>query len=396
MLGRIRKVFQNIFIVLGGVLVALILLEIGARFLPPPYENFDEAADICSNQLGWRGRPFFETTVETDDYVHDLALNSVGMHDEEHPQPKMADTYRILVLGDSFMRAHQVRETETSHQILEDLLNKNDDSQRFEVISAGVDAWGTVQELLYYRSEGRLYEPDLVILMFYLGNDIDDNLPGRGRTLNGRNCYAPFFALCGDELDTSPWLYAPGVRPATGECPSGRKALSNILGKIYQTSRLYTQIEPLFASSRLPQASALEYYAQENELFDYGLQLTAELVQQLDKEVKGDGAEFMAVIISPASLIDFARMDSNEREAVYQSLPFMRRAEQIDPPNQYLTKVLSDEGVRTLDLLPSFVAYIDESGEPLHFEYDKHWNAAGNRLTAETIYSWLIVYFESQ
>lgn len=393
---RIRKVFQNMFIALGGVLVALILLEFGARFLPPPYENFGETADVCSNQLGWRGRPFFETTVDTDGYVHDLALNSAGMHDEEHPQSKAADTYRVLVMGDSFMRAHQVREAETSHQILEDLLNKKNDSQRFEVISAGVDAWGTGQELLYYRSEGRLYQPDLVILMFFLGNDIDDNLPGRGRTLNGRNCYAPFFALCGDELDASPWLYAPGIRPAIGECPSGRKLLNKVLGKIYQTSRLYSLIEPLFASARLPEASALEYYAQENELFDYGLQLTIELIKQLDDEVERDGAEFMTVIISPASLVDFTRMDSTEREAVYQSLPFMRQAEQIDSPNQYLTEVLSDEGIRTLDLLPSFVAYIDETGEPLHFEYDKHWNAAGNRLAAETMYSWLGEYFESQ
>jgi hypothetical protein len=376
--------------------VALILLEIGARFLPPPYENFGETADICSNQLGWRGRPFFETTVETDDYVHDLMLNSVGMHDEEHPQSKPDDAFRILILGDSFIRAHQVREAGTSHQILEDLLNKKNSPQRFEVISAGVDAWGTGQELLYYRSEGRLYQPDLVILMFYLGNDVDDNLPGRGRTLNGRNCYAPFFALCGDELDASPWLYAPGVRSATGECLSGRKLLSHVLGKIYQTSRLYAQIEPLFASARLPEASALEYYAQEDELFDYGLQLAVELVKRLDQEVERDGAEFMTVIVSPASLVDFTRMDSNEREAVYQSLPFMRQAEQIDPPNQYLTEALSDEGIRTLDLLPSFVAYIDETGEPLHFEYDKHWNAAGNRLAAETMYSWLSEYFESQ
>ena len=393
---RIRKVFQNIFIALAGVLVALILLEIGARFLPPPYDDLGETADVCSNQVGWRGRPFFETTVQTDDYVHDLTLNSAGMHDEEHPESKPDDTFRILVLGDSFMRAHQVREEETSHQVLEDLLNKNNNPQLFEVISAGVDAWGTGQELLYYRTEGRLHHPDLVILMLYLGNDIDDNLPGRGRTLNGRNCYAPFFVLCGDKLDASPWLYAPGVRPPTGECPLGRKILSNVLGKIYQTSRLYSQIEPLFVSSRPPEVSALEYYAQEEELFDYGLQLAVELVKQLDDEVKRDGAEFMTVIISPASLVDFTRMDANEREAVYESLPFMRQAEQIDPPNQYLTEVLSDEGIRTLDLLLPFVAYLDETGEPLYFEYDKHWNAVGNRLAAEKMYSWLSEYFESQ
>lgn len=388
MVKRIRKVFLNIFIVMGGVLIALILLEVGSRFLPPPYDDLGNTADVCSSQLGWRGRPHFETTVATDDYVHDLTLNSVGMHDEEHPQSKPADTFRILVLGDSFIRAHQVIEAETSHQVLEDMLNSEDTPLHFEVISAGVDAWGTGQELLYYRSEGRFYEPDLVLLMFYIGNDITDNLPGRGLTLNGRNCYMPYFVLCGDQLDANPWLYVPGVRPPIGQCPFVKRTLSNILGKIYQSSHLYAQIEPLLVASP-PDVVALDYYTQENELFDYTLKLSIALIKQLHEEVRKDGAEFGVVLISPSDLIDFSRMSSSEREAIYQRLPFMRRAEEIDPPNQFLVDVLSREGIKVLDLLPLFVEHIDKTEEVLRFEQDKHWNVVGNRLAAESIYDWL-------
>jgi len=93
------KAFQNTLLVVGGVLVALIVLEIGAGFLPLPYEDTGAEADICSNQLGWRGRPNFTTTVGTDDYFHNLKLNSAGMHDTDHTQSKPANTYRILLLG---------------------------------------------------------------------------------------------------------------------------------------------------------------------------------------------------------------------------------------------------------------------------------------------------------
>lgn len=388
MLNQIWKSLRNIIMVISGIIVALVLLELGTRLLPPPYDNPGITADVCSNQLGWRGRPHFETTVATDDYVHDLTLNSVGMHDTEHPQPKPANTFRILMLGDSFIRAHQVKEAETAHQVLEDLLNSEDTSQHFEVISAGVDAWGTGQELLYYRSEGRSYQPDLVLLMFYIGNDIKDDLPGRGLTIQGQNCYMPYFVFCGDQLDANPWLYAPGIEPPTGQCSFGKKSLSNALGKIYQSSRSYTQIEPLLVASP-PTISALDFYTQENDLFDYALQLTLAIISQLRQEVEQDGAEFAVVLISPADLIDFTRMSPSEREAVYQRLPFMRRAEEIDPPNRLLTKLLTNEGINVLDLLPFFVQYMDETGEKISFEYDKHWNVTGNRLAAESMYHWL-------
>ena len=43
-----------------------------------------------------------------------------------------------------------------------------------EVINAGVGAYGTVQEYLYLREEGLRFDPDLVLLMFY-ANDLVDN-----------------------------------------------------------------------------------------------------------------------------------------------------------------------------------------------------------------------------
>ncbi len=392
---QVWRTLRNVLMAMGGVLAALILLEIGARFLPPRYEDTGNVADICSNQVGWRGSPHFTTTVGTDDYYHNLKLNSVGMHDKEHQQSKPADTFRILVLGDSFVRAHQVKEEETSHQVLESLLNRKDSSQHFEAISAGVDAWGTGQELLYYRSEGRDYQPDLVLLMLYIGNDIVDNLPGRGLTLRGRNCYSPYFVLCGDQLDATPWLFAPGVSPPTGNCPFGKKVLSNFLGKIYHYSHLYHQLEPLLAA-RPPRVSALDYYTQENEFFDYASQLTIALIKQLEEEVRKDGAEFAVVLISPSDLIDFTRMSSSEREAIYQSLPFMRRAEEITPPNRFLAEALAGEGIEVLNLLPSFVEHIDKTGEELGFQEDKHWNVVGNRVAAEAIYNWLNENYEFQ
>jgi len=63
------------------------------------------------------------------------------MHDTEHSQRKPEDTYRILMLGDSFVQAAQVAKTETARQILEDLLNSQPAGRRYEVINAGIPSW---------------------------------------------------------------------------------------------------------------------------------------------------------------------------------------------------------------------------------------------------------------
>ena len=47
-----------------------------------------------------------------------------------------------------------------------------------EVINTSVDNWGTDQQLVYYREEGRRFEADLVLLAFCMCNDVINNYPG--------------------------------------------------------------------------------------------------------------------------------------------------------------------------------------------------------------------------
>lgn len=384
------KLAQNFLLALVSIVVALALLEIGARFLPPPFDSsHTNPAETCWPATGWRGQPNFETIIATENMIHDLKLNSLGMHDTEHAIPKPPNTTRILMLGDSFVHAIQVPEAETTHQILEDRLNQGDASPAVQVISAGVSGWGTGQQLRYYQTEGRDYQPDLVLLMFYLGNDVKDNLPGRGITVNGKNCYAPYFTLINNQLDRTPWRYAPGLPPTLGQDGWLRHQLANLLGSLHQHSALYTQLEPLLAPEPI-QASMLDFYIGHNPTFDYALELTYQLVDELHRQVAQDGAQFGVVLISPQSLIEFTQMDAAAREQVYQRLPAMRAAETMPPPDQTLSERFKADGSPTLDLLPAFLAHQMSDGEPLYFEQDQHWNAAGNRLAAETIYAWLI------
>ena len=186
----------------------LLILEIMVRFLPPPYSLETGQMFTCDPNLGWIGTPNFDGMFEGPNFKQHLNFNSIGMHDTEHSRSKSENIFRILMLGDSFVQAIQVSEAETAHQILENQLNHGAAGKSYEVISGGVVNWGTNQQLVYYREQGRNLNPNLVLLLFYIGNDFADNLPGNGLTIKGFNCYTPYFALCEDKLNPSPLAYA--------------------------------------------------------------------------------------------------------------------------------------------------------------------------------------------
>lgn len=313
------------------------------------------------------------------------------MHDGEHQFSNPEHKFRILMLGDSFTRSVTVNEVETSQQILENLLNKKSDSKNFEVISAAMSGWGTAQELIYYRTEGRLYNPDMVLLMFYIGNDVIDNLPGKAITIDGKDCYSPYYVICDGRLDPSPRFYAPGLEPEINQCFVGSSLLTNIWGGIYQSSQLFTKLEPLLVAN-MKRFDKLPYYplyiSEKNKLYNYAWELTIALIEQLHQDVTNNGSRFAVVLISPAEVIKLADVNPEEVKAMYPGIPEVWKMDP-DLPHTKLSEQLSQAGIDVLNLQPTFIQYSKQMGETLYFPQDKHWNINGNRIAAEAMLEWL-------
>ncbi|HSN87204.1 MAG TPA: SGNH/GDSL hydrolase family protein [Thermoanaerobaculia bacterium] len=129
---------------------------------------------------GWALRPGAEgwQRHEGEAWVH---VNSRGLRDEEHAIPKPPGEVRIAVLGDSCVEAIQVPVEETFWALLEKELAAcpavatPQGKKTVQAVSFGVSGYGTAQELLTLRHEVWDYEPDLVLLAFYSGNDVRNN-----------------------------------------------------------------------------------------------------------------------------------------------------------------------------------------------------------------------------
>ena len=174
---------------LVSILLLLGVAEVCARVglgVQPKIERFQLDPD-----LGWEWTPGYDTVETYHGVSYRMRISSQSLRNEEIVVPKPADTYRIIVLGDSITEGPGVEMEGTFSKLLERSLRDVHAGRSMEVINAGTGDYGTEQERIWLETRGLLYQPDLVVLDVYL-NDWRDfsrppalvaffGLPGRRR-----------------------------------------------------------------------------------------------------------------------------------------------------------------------------------------------------------------------
>ena len=152
---------------LATTVLFLLAVELGLRLFHPiayaPEHNmlFDADADT-----GYRLRPGGSATFGNG--ARGVA-NNEGLRNRE-VGPKPSGAFRILVLGDSFTEGAGVVEEEAYPQVLEKILRRRI-APAVEVVNAGVGGWDPFQYAQYFEHHGLTFEPDLVLVGFFVGND---------------------------------------------------------------------------------------------------------------------------------------------------------------------------------------------------------------------------------
>ncbi len=168
--GRLGGVAGRLLLLFGSVCATVLFMEVSVRIAIPQEEVFLVADPV----LGFahpKGRIGYWIRERASPHV--VSINSHGLRDREFDYRKPPGVRRILMLGDSLTEGFQVELERTSSKQLETLLRN--DGYNVEVLNFGVSGYGTVQELLYYQREGVKYDPDIVILNLFLGNDLSEN-----------------------------------------------------------------------------------------------------------------------------------------------------------------------------------------------------------------------------
>jgi GDSL-like Lipase/Acylhydrolase family len=123
-------------------------------FAPDPFTGY---------RLNPYGKGFFQNGIPAE-------ANRFGHRDSAVPLQRSAGMYRLLVLGDSFTVGANVTQAEAYPRVFKDLLQRRL-GQVVEVINSGVGGWEPFQYAQYYEHYGRRFDPDAILIGFFVGND---------------------------------------------------------------------------------------------------------------------------------------------------------------------------------------------------------------------------------
>ena len=366
--GR-RLAVSRLVLVSVGMLAPLLGLELGLRlagpFLPGDYQTASFVASSAvvgrqnkPNMAGWRHTAEFTTWVR---------VNSKGLRGPEIEYAKPTGTFRILVLGDSFTFALQVAEEQTFVARLADRLNAAQPWLPVETVNAGVDGWSTANEYAWLATEGYRYEPDLVLLMYYVGNDPHENADQVGTP---------------EEVDRLR-LGADHGRPldAAREALRGASVAytffeQGVLAKLSAQSPLDELQREQWLDGRERPRIAREMW---------GLGVDPE-VWDIDSEQKVRGWAISEALLS--RLRDFCSARGMKLAVV--GIPTNVQVTKPQPTTTPLPVVSRRAGLSEIDLLEPFRAQQPGLARRLYFPENRHWTPDGHDLAAQVVATGLL------
>ncbi len=259
------------------------------------------------------------------------------------------------------------------------MFEHRDGSHKIDIINAGYPGTHTGEELAMLKKYGLQYNPDLVVLGFFMGNDFVDGDPDRKRII-----------VNGIYMDIS------------------RKTELRVLGyPIIPHSRLLMFIKQKYTVYKETKKAAQSNQSQPKEpgtfsedtyldiergrleffnlsylrdgrfqpKIDYILQSIAEMDAQLkSRNIK------LIVAIYP----DEFQINEKLLQPVLDKYKLHRENYDLNPGQSILKPFLDSKGIPFIDFADRFRA--EGKKQDLYLFRDTHWNAAGNQLAADILF----------
>ena len=361
--------------VILGLVAGLFLIEGVVRIFGLfrfPNETFIQP----DQELGWSHIPNKEGYWQIGEDRVLVRINSKGLRDRELSYEKRPNTFRILVLGDSFVEGMQVPLEATFAKRLEIKLTES--GMIFEVINAGFAGVGTDYGLLFLRKEGYKYHPDLVLLGFFAGNDVQDNFRSREILQHGEK--GLFYEKRGVIARLRKFLAAHSC--AYNYLGLGLATWTPQFGKVLMNLGLLSAqpaADPGTEAARPWLVFAKSYPADLEEAWA----VTGFLISKLAKEAEVHGSR-LAVFSIPSR----EQVYSHFWERLISQPPFKGIEWDLEKPDRILLSLTHEYGIPFFSPLPSFRQ--GAKTKRVYYGVDGHWNSNGNDLAAGLVFDWLV------
>ena len=308
--------------------------------------------------IGYRLRPNTRTRFTTVEFDTEIAVNAQGVRDDRDIGPKPPGERRIVVLGDSLVLSVQVDMRQTFCRLLEERLNRGGGPIHYRVINAGVQGYGPVEEMLFYREIARAFQPDLVIETIFVGNDAEEAVTSASRIPGSTP--APVSAVTESLVSRTRRL----VR---------RSMVLQVLRLrvVGVTGRFRTWMSP-------PEPPLQSYAANPAPRIDRGLQISRDCVAAIVADAAAAGARTMIMLMPARFQVDDADY-GHLKEAVEGAGGNLVR----DGATKRFDAAMSTIPVPRFDALPPLRAALP--GPDVFFQQTVHLTPRGHEVVAAAL-----------
>jgi len=357
---RRRRWFSQVLLILLECALTLGAIELGlAIFHPVPYSIAANMYFEADPYTGYRLKPggigHYQLGIPA-------VANSHGHRDVEVSLEKPPGIFRILVLGDSFTVGANVRQEEAYPKVLENRL-RTIYGPRIQVVNAGVGGWDPFQYAQYFEHYGYQFEPDLILIGFFVGNDTFSDLTSAeqlgtailGQPLSKEAAARPFIKF-------QVFLYQHS-NLARLLLNRGRAPASTVIRKQCDDfTEWYLAVQGARMSNHLRDSAAQRDKAKE-------------AVSQI-RRIKARAGDHVPVIV--ALLPDENQINQTLQKRILQAGDMSKY--DFKMPQSMLNEMFSEIGIPTIDMLPAFLA-----DRRCLYMNDTHWTPEGHELAASVI-----------
>ena len=349
----------------------LMLLELSMIVLEPYlFRGFYQ----YDAEMGFRVRPYANGT------------NLFGFNDADYPLKRDPDIFRILIVGDSFGWAGGLERNYTA--LLERKLESYYGRHKVDVINSGYPMTRTAEQLKMVRRYGLQYEPDLVILGFFAGNDFYDADPNRKRIVLNDTYF---------DIDPRYELRVLGypIVPASRLLQFAKqryRTWREVVGNLHSPRTTETPRTPephgtfseetfmRIKRARLEFCNLSRHQAGE---FDERIQYAFRAISDMKVLLDARNIHFVVGIYP-----DEFQVSEDLLNQIVEKFNLSRQAYDVECMQKLLRDYFAAQGIAYLDLLEDFRKRGRE--QPLYLFRGTHWNRVGNQLAADILFRYLL------
>ncbi len=377
-----RKIAVRVSLLILAFLLAEAALRVLLAVVPAP----EGSPYLHDAGCGYRLQPSPQAIREAypDDHI-----NVWGFRDREHAVEKPSGTFRLLGIGDSFVYG-TVPLNDNFLRVCEDRLSRRlPQDRRAEMVLMGIGGYTPENELGLLESQGLGLDPDVVVLNFFVGNDVT------GLTMPGVVCRGQLYYLGSNR----PWLHV--LRQSRMFLLAESVYLTKIKRRIMENQFAERAPDPASTADEQGGADVGENEESDAPISPAYLQIQRKrlpvYLRQAPRQIERQWRRVDDILCDFDCLCREAgvpwilhvipseiQVDESVRDEVLDRLGLCPDAYDFDLPQQRLLAISDEHGFTLHDPLPT-LRVLSDTGGRLYAPNDTHWNVLGNRVAGEML-----------